>query len=120
VRADGKRPIRCDGRWASSTKRWTWATLDEVRRSSAGDGLGVMLGGGLGCYDLDHCTDDQVRTFVAAVPERVLLVERSASGHGAHVFVEAGEQPGWKRVIDGVSVERYTRERFIRVTLDRL
>ncbi|MCG7284976.1 hypothetical protein MHY85_03185 [Cellulomonas sp. ACRRI] len=79
-----------------------------------------MLGGGLGCYDLDHCSDEQVWAFVVAVPERVLLVERSSSGTGAHVFVEADEQPGWKRTVNGLSVERYTRERFIRVTLDRM
>lgn len=91
-----------------------------MRASSAGDGVGVMLGGGLGCYDLDHVTDAEVRAFVSAAPERVLMVERSLSGRGAHVFIEAPEAPGWKRVVGGLSVERYTRERFIRVTFDRI
>lgn len=79
-----------------------------------------MLGGGLGCYDLDHVTDAEVRDFLATVPEPVLYVERSMSGDGVHVFIEAPEGPGWRRVIDGISVERYTRQRFIRVTGDRL
>jgi len=74
-----------------------------------------MLGGGLGCYDLDHVTDAEVNAFLATVTEPILFVERSVSGNGAHVFIEAAEGPGWRR--DGV--ERYTRARFIRVTGER-
>lgn len=116
TRADGKRPIRADGRWASSTKPWTWATFADVQ-SGAGDGFGVMLGDGLGCYDLDHVTDEHVAAFLATVAEPVLLVERSQSGRGAHVFIAAPEASGWKRTINGVSVERYAAGRFIRTTL---
>lgn len=79
-----------------------------------------MLGAGLGCYDLDHCSPEDARDVVAAIPERVLFVERSMSGDGVHVFVEAPEAPGWRRTVAGVHVERYTRARFIRVTGDRL
>lgn len=79
-----------------------------------------MLGGGLGCYDLDHVTTAQARAFLATIPERVLLVERSVSGTGVHVFVEADECAGWRRMVEGIHVERYTQARFIRVTLDRL
>lgn len=79
-----------------------------------------MLGGGLGCYDLDHVSDADVRRFLLTVPERVLFVERSVSGQGAHVFIEAAECAGSKRTVDGLSVERYTRERFIRTTLERM
>ena len=114
MRADRKRPIRPDGRPASSTDSSTWSSFAEVQ-AGAGDGFGVMLGGGLGCYDLDHVTDAEVAAFVASVPERVLFVERSVSGTGAHVFVEAPEAPGRRRP----GVERYTRARFIRTTGDR-
>lgn len=120
VRAAGKRPIRIDGSPASSTDPTTWATRDEVRASTAGDGLGVMLGGGLGCYDLDHCTIEAAKAFAATIPEPILCAERSMSGDGLHIFVRAPEARGWKRVIDGLSVERYTRERFIRVTGERV
>ena len=120
VRADGKRPIQSSGRAASSTDPATWATLGEVRASTAGDGLGVMLGDGLGCYDLDDVTPDQVAGFLRVVPEPVVYAERSMSGRGAHLFVEAAEGPGWRRVVEGLRVERYTRARFIRVTFDRL
>ncbi|NKY08932.1 DNA primase [Cellulomonas hominis] len=120
VRADGKRPITISGRPASSTKPVTWSSLEAVRASSAGDGFGVMLGDGLGCYDLDHVTDEQVRAFVSTLPEPVVLIERSRSGTGAHVFVQAEETRGWRRTIDGMNVERYTRHRFIRTTLERI
>lgn len=109
-----------DGRPASSTDPSTWSTHGEVVASSAGDGYGVMLGAGLGCYDLDRVSDEEVCRFLASVSEPVVFVERSVSGNGAHVFVEAPEAPGWKRTVDGLSVERYTRARFIRFTGDRI
>ncbi len=120
VRADGKRPITTTGRPASSTNPRTWSTYDEVRTSTAGDGFGVMLGDGLGCYDLDHVTDTQAREFAATIPEPILFAERSMSGGGVHVFVQAPEAPGRRAVQLGVSIEKYTRARFIRTTLDRL
>lgn len=91
-----------------------------MRASAAGDGFGVMLGGGIGCYDLDHCTDDQVQAFARTVAERVIYAERSRSGNGAHLFIEAPEGRGWKRTVDGLSVERYTWARFIRMTGARI
>ena len=75
-----------------------------------------MLGSGLGCYDLDHITDADAAEFIASIPEPVLFAERSVSGHGVHVFIEAPEGPGSRRG----GVERYTRARFIRVTGVRL
>ena len=112
VRADGKRPIRLNGSAASSTDAATWHPYSEVRRSTAGDGFGFMLGGGIGCYDLDGVTDADARDFISEVAEPVLFTERSVSGRGFHVFIEAAEGKGWKRG----QVERYTRARFIRVT----
>lgn len=111
--ADGKRPVTPSGAPASSTDPGTWCSFAEVR---SGDAYGIMLGDGLGCYDLDHVTDDQARAFIATIPEPVIFAERSVSGAGVHVFVEAGEGPGWRRIVDGISVERYTRARFIRTT----
>lgn len=118
VRADGKRPIRVDGRPASSTNASTWASFDEVR-AGAGDGFGVMLGGGLACWDLDGCFTDGVlseraREILADVSP--IWVERSVSGRGLHVFVEAPEGPGRR---EGGGVEFYSRSRFILVTGDR-
>ncbi len=112
VRADGKRPIQCDGRPASSTKPTTWAGYSSVRTSTAGDGLGFMLGAGIGCYDLDHVDAEVARALMAGIPEPVVYAEWSVSGCGVHVFILAEEGPGSRR--DGV--ERYTRARFIRMT----
>lgn len=111
VRADGKRPITVQGSPASTTNPSTWARFEDVR-TGAGDGYGIMLGGGLGCYDLDHMSDEQIAAFLTQVQEPVLFVERSVSGEGAHIFIEAAEDMGWRRG----NVERYTRARFIRVT----
>lgn len=116
VRAHGKRPLTTSGRPASSTDSSTWASIVEMRRSVAGDGFGYMLGGGVGCYDLDHVSESDLRDFIDGVTEPILFVERSMSGTGFHVFIEAPEARGWKRG----SVERYTRERFIRMTGDRV
>lgn len=113
VRASGKRPIMASGAPASSTDAATWAAFDDVQ-VGAGDGFGIMLGGGLGCYDLDHLGDDAARSFIATLAEPVVFVERSMSGDGVHVFVEAEEGRGWKRG----GIERYTRARFIRMTLE--
>lgn len=79
-----------------------------------------MLGCGIGCYDLDHVTDADARRFAATIPEPVIFAERSQSGVGVHIFVEAPESAGWRRTVDGISVERYTRARFILVTGRRI
>ena len=124
TRADGKRPITVTGRAASSTDPSTWSTFAEVQASSAGDGFGVMLGGGLGCHDLDHALEDGVlkpwaREVLDGITERVLFAEVSMSGEGLHVFVDAPEGPGSKRPVGDGGHEFYSRGRFIRVTLDK-
>ena len=119
VRAVGKRPVMVDGSAASSTNPATWASFAEVQ-SGAGDGFGVVLdGSGLGCYDFDNCFDGgglkpAVRDFIAGITYPIVYVERSMSGNGLHVFVEAEKQRGFRR--DGV--EFYSWGRFIRTTLD--
>ncbi len=107
------------GRPASSTNVATWSSFAEVSASTAGDGFGLMLGGGVGCWDLDHCVEgDVVAGWAREVVHTVgsaLWLERSVSGTGLHVFVRAGEGPGFRRG----AVEFYSRARFIRVTGDR-
>lgn len=116
VRAVGKRPVHPDGSPASSTYSRTWSSFKDVQRG-AGDGFGVMLGNGLGCYDLDNVSDEAARWFIADIPERIVFMERSVSGRGVHIFIEAPEGTGIRWESDaGVSVERYTQSRFIRVT----
>lgn len=112
------------GRSASSTDPSTWSTFAEVQASSAGDGFGVMLGGGLGCHDLDHALEggelkQWARVVLDSITEPVLFAEVSVSGEGLHVFVEAPEGTGHKRQVGDGGHEFYSRGRFIRVTLDR-
>src|SRR5699024_4583207 len=118
VRAVGNRPVMVDGSAASSPNPATWASFAEVQ-AGAGDGCGVGVdGSGLGCYDFDNCFDGgvlkpAVRDFIAGIAYPIVYVERSVSGNGLHVFVEAEKQRGFRR--DGV--EFYTWGRFIRTTL---
>jgi primase-polymerase (primpol)-like protein len=78
-----------------------------------------MLGGGLGCWDLDHClVDGRLAPWAAEVLAGIddpIWVERSMGGDGLHVFVRAAEAPGFRRG----RVEFYSRARFIAVTGDR-
>lgn len=111
VRADDKRPIQPDGTAASSTNPTTWHSFDDCQQG-AGNGMGIMLGNGLGCYDLDHVSDADARAFIATIDKPVVFCERSVSGRGVHVFVRCEEQRGRRRN----NVEFYSRGRFIRVT----
>lgn len=118
VRAEGKRPITPAGTPASSTNPGTWCSFEESQRG-AGDGFGVMLGGGLGCYDLDNALEGGVlkpwgRSVVDAIAEPIVYVERSVSGRGLHVFVEVAEARGIRRSVGDGSVEKYSYGRFIR------
>lgn len=125
VRAVGKRPLRVDGSgFASSTDPSSWCSWSEVRRSSVGDGFGVMLGGGLGCYDFDHALVGGVlkpwaEQVLGGIRERVLFSEVSLSGEGLHVFVEAPESAVRRWGFPDGHVEMFSRQRFIRMTGDR-
>lgn len=117
---DSKRPVTVSGRPASSTDSRTWSDFKTASESSAGVGLGFVLGDGIGCYDFDHCLiDGQLADWAAeairAIPERVIFSEVSQSSEGVHVFVEAEEGPG-RKIRDGRNIERYTAGRYIAVT----
>lgn len=117
TRADGKRPIQTSGMAASSTKPYTWASHAEVAASTAGDGMGIMLGDGLACWDLDGALvdgklTDEARTIVDAITVPILFVEVSVSGCGIHVFTD--EHAGYSTQGDWGG--HYTHSRFIRVT----
>lgn len=118
VRADGKRPIMPDGSAASSTNPATWSALSDVREGK-GDGMGFMLGGGIGCYDLDHALDDGAlkswaKTFIETIREPIIYTEVSQSGEGLHLFILADEGRGTRARMGDGAVERYTQGRFIR------
>lgn len=111
-----KVPLRPDGRAASSTDRETWSSYAQIRSHTR---KGFVLGGGIGCIDLDHCLVDGVptaaaRRFLNSVPDT--YTEVSPSGEGLHLWFRMAEGPGTKRVVDGLSVETYSMSRYITVT----
>ena len=118
-----KRPLTTAGRPASSTDPATWVDFDAACRAAAerGDGwhVGFMLheSDPLCCIDLDvkddTSADDQAR-FHSIISEADSYTERSRSGRGWHVWVQAEVGPGRRR--DGVEV--YSQERFIICTGD--
>lgn len=113
-----------DGSPASSTNPATWSHFRDVKHG-AGDGFGVMLGNGLGCYDVDNCFHDGFLTEWAVVElgkirELIVFAELSMSGNGLHLFFKSDiDGPGTKKSFpNGGGLERYTMGRFIRTTLN--
>lgn len=119
VRHDKKRPIMPNGRAASSTAAATWSSYGAATISDKGQGLGYVLGAGIGCIDLDHCVDNgqptpEALALIANYPDN--WIEYSPSGTGLHIWGSAEEQPGFKRNAGGLSIEFYSVGRFITIT----
>lgn len=124
VRRDSNKvPLTTAGRYASSTNSKTWSSFEYASQSSAGVGLGFVLGDGIGCWDFDHCIIDGkltgwAREAIEAIPDP-LFMELSQSGEGVHVFVKACEAPG-RKIRDGRNIEFYSTGRYIAVTGNKL
>lgn len=114
-----KAPIQINGDYASSTDPATCTDHATAKASTIGDGLGFVLGDGIGCIDLDHClingkpTAEALR-FLEQYPNH--YIEISPSGDGLHIWGYLDEAPGTKRVINGLSVETYSTGRYITIT----
>lgn len=113
-----KVPRTVAGLSASSTDPTTWSTFDDARRSSVGEGVGFVLGNGVGCIDLDHAIVDGsvvgwAQEVLDANPDTYIEVSRS--GEGLHVFGLLAEAPG-RRVRDGRNIEVYSVGRYIALT----
>jgi len=99
----------------------TWTTYEKASASSVGTGLGIVLGDGLGCIDLDHCITGGrlapwAREIVDEWRDRAVFIEVSMSGTGLHVFAPMAEGPG-RRIRDGERcIEIYSRARYVAVT----
>jgi primase-polymerase (primpol)-like protein len=114
-----KVPFTVDAGKASSTNPATWTSYAAAAASTRGEGLGFVLGDGIGCIDLDHCLIDgalnaPAAAFVGRYPDS--FIEVSPSGDGLHIWGLRDEQPGTRRVVDGLSVETYSAGRYITVT----
>ena len=119
-----KVPVQLNGRNASSTDPATWCSFHDASRSAVGDGLGWVLGAGIGCLDLDDCfgVEGRLSEFAQSVIEehqgQAILIERSLSGKGVHIFVPMEQGAGAVRA--GIEVYPPDSGRFIAVTGDRL
>ena len=119
-----KVPIQLNGSNASSTDSATWTSFKAAQASSVGDGLGWVLGNGIGCLDLDECFDGAGRLsdFAQSVLDQhraeAILVEKSQSGRGLHIFLPMSQGAGSRRT----NIEIYPpgSGRFIAVTGDRI
>ena len=123
VRRDARKvPLTVAGGAASSTNSATWSTYPEAAASTAGVGLGFVLGDGFACIDLDHCLVDGVPTTAAVAfldAYQGHHIEVSPSGDGLHIWGTAEAGPGTRKVTsEGLHVERYTATRYITVTGD--
>lgn len=117
-----KVPRRLDGRPASVREPAHWVSFAAARSSDVGEGLGWVLGAGIGCIDLDHCIiDGRLQAWAADIirkyRRRALLIERSHSGDGVHIFLRMKPGAG-RRIRDGRNIEVYPPDsgRYIAVT----
>lgn len=112
-----KIPVSPSGRAVSVTDPESWGDYFDTLWTRRGDGLGFVLGEGIGGLDLDDSIDSSGR--VAGWAQEVLdanpntFKEVSQSGRGLHVWGHMDEAPG--RVIrDGVrKIEVYSVGRFL-------
>ena len=120
--AFAKVPIQLNGRAASVTNPAHRGSFRAARNAEVGDGIGYVLGDGLGCIDLDHCiTDGRIAPWAAEMirkhERRAVLIETSVSGTGIHIFVPMRPGRG-RRIRDGRNIEVYPPDsgRYIAVT----
>lgn len=123
---DEKRPLTTHGWYASVRRPSTWTTYARARDSEVGVGMGYVLGDGIGCIDLDDVIDargrldDWAARYVDRFRDRAILVERSRSGRGVHIFLRMEEARGRKIREPGRKIEIYSWGRYIAVTGDRI
>lgn len=123
---DRKRPFTVHGWPASVADPTTWTTYARARDSEVGVGMGFVLGDGIGAIDLDDVIDASGRLapWAAAYVERfrphAILIEKSRSGRGVHIFVRMEETKGRKIREPGRKIEVYSWRRYIAITGDRI
>lgn len=113
-----KVPLTVDGRAGSSTDASTWVSFTAAEASTAGVGVGFVLGDGIGCIDLDNAiVNGAVEPWAQVVLDdnQNTFVEVSQSGTGLHVFGLLAEAPG-RMIRDGRNIEWYSVGRYIALT----
>jgi hypothetical protein len=118
-----KVPYQRNGAHASSTDRGTWCSYPDAQAAvNSFTGVGVMMGEGLGCVDLDHCVDPNTGKIAPWAREIIIGLdsysEFSPSGTGVHILGEDIALPGKgrKRPYETGAVELYDTARFLTFT----
>lgn len=107
-----KMPITLSGRPASVKDPDTWADYFDALWTPKGDGIGFVLGEGIGCIDLDNALTEEgtltawAEKILARAPET--FMEVSHSGRGLHIWGLLEEAPGRNLRTKGMSVEVYS------------
>lgn len=121
-RTSTKRPVTVAGKSASSTNAGTWDSFSAASASTAGVGMGFVLGDGIGCIDLDHCFDGgKLLPWAQEIVDRCpsTFMEVSQSGEGLHIFGLLPEGGGRNIRSGGSNVEFYSVGRYMAVTGER-
>jgi AAA domain len=118
-----KVPYRLNGGHASSTDSATWCSYAEAQAAVGSfTGVGVMMGEGLGCVDLDHCVEPSTGKIMPWAREIIIGLdsysEFSPSGTGVHILGDEIRLPGTgrKRPYETGAVELYDTARFLTFT----
>lgn len=118
-----KVPYQGNGSHASSTDPATWCTFSEAQAAVGSfTGVGVVMGQGLGCVDLDHCVDPSTGKIMPWAREIIIGLdsysEFSPSGTGVHILGTDIALPGKgrKRAFESGAVELYDTARFLTFT----
>jgi hypothetical protein len=116
-----KVPYQLGGYHAKSNDPSTWCTYAEaIAKVGAYTGVGVMMGGGLGCTDLDHCVvNGKIMPWARAIIIGLNShSEFSPSGTGVHILGEDIKLPGKgrKKPYETGAVELYDTARFLTFT----
>lgn len=112
-----KMPITLSGRPARVNDPEDWADYFDALWTRKGQGMGFVLGEGVGCIDLDDAltADGTLTAWAAKIMARApkTFMEVSQSGTGLHIWGLLGEAPGRNLRTKGMSVEVYSQGRFI-------
>lgn len=118
-----KVPYQLSGAHASSTDAATWCTYAQAQAAVGSfTGVGVVMGQGLGCVDVDHCVDPSTGRILPWAREIIIALdsysEFSPSGTGVHILGNDIQLPGKgrKRPLETGAVEVYDCARFLTFT----
>ena len=107
-----KMPIMLSGRPAAVNDPDTWADYFDALWTRRGDGLGFVLGEGVGAIDVDDAltADGTPKPWAARILDRAprTFIEVSQSGSGLHIWGLLDEAPGRNLRNKGMSVEVYS------------